>query len=77
MVLRRVAEALLPGGRALFSAPLEPCDWEDSITGRRSRSLGEREYERLLNLYGLDLVTCYVDEGENNYFEAVKRAKAG
>lgn len=76
IVLRRVAEALVPGGRVLFSAPLKPCEWEDSITGRRSRSLGEREYERLLNRDGLDLVTCHVDEGENNYFEAVKRAEA-
>jgi len=75
MVLRRVAEALVPGGRALFSAPLKRCDWEDSITGRRSRSLGDQEYEKLLNLYGLDLVTCHVDEGKNNYFEAVKRTK--
>lgn len=75
-VLRRVAEALVPGGRVLFSAPLKPCEWKDSITGRRSRSLGEREYERLLNRDGLDLVTCHVDEGENNYFEAVKRAEA-
>jgi SAM-dependent methyltransferase len=71
-LLRRVADALEPGGRFLFSAPREPCEWPDALTGRRSMSLGERTYRRLLEASGLCLIGCSVDEGENNYFDAVK-----
>ncbi|TNE64491.1 MAG: class I SAM-dependent methyltransferase [Alphaproteobacteria bacterium] len=72
-LIDRVAAALVDGGRFLFSAPRQVCDWQDSLTGRPSRSLGEAAYEKLLVAAGLDLVGCHVDEGENNYFEAVKR----
>jgi len=71
-VFHRVANALRPGGYFLFSAPRETCEWQDVLTGRRSRSLGEQEYERLLEASGLCLVKCHVDEGENNYYHATK-----
>ncbi|MGK6356314.1 class I SAM-dependent methyltransferase [Sphingomonas sp. DT-207] len=71
-LLGRVADALEPGGRFLFSAPREPCEWPDALTGRRSMSLGEQTYQRLLEASGLHLVGCRVDEGGNNYFDAVK-----
>ena len=71
-VFHRVANALRPGGYFLFSAPRETCEWQDVLTGRRSRSLGEQEYERLLEASGLCLVRCHVDEGENNYYDATK-----
>jgi 2-polyprenyl-3-methyl-5-hydroxy-6-metoxy-1,4-benzoquinol methylase len=73
-VLRRVAACLRPGGRFLFSAPREPCEWPDMLTGRRSVSLGAGAYERLLRASGLQLVGCRVDEGQNNYYEALKPA---
>lgn len=71
-VVRRVANALSPGGRFLFSAPREACEWQDLLTGRRSMSLGEQEYERHLAASGLRLINCCLDEGGNNYFDAVK-----
>lgn len=71
-LLGRVADALAPGGRFLFSAPRERCEWIDMLTGWRSMSLGEQTYQRLLETSGLHLVGCRVDEGGNNYFDAVK-----
>ncbi|MET3710285.1 SAM-dependent methyltransferase [Sphingomonas trueperi] len=69
-VITRVGRALHPGGRFLFSAPRERCDWEDSLTGRRSRSLGEGAYGALLDAAGLKMVACHRDEGCNDYFDA-------
>lgn len=70
----RVAGALKPGGRFLFTAPRQACAWDDVLTGRRSSSLGAAEYGRLLDAAGLDLIAEHVDEGENHHFEARKRA---
>jgi len=71
-VLHEVANALRPEGRFLFSAPQQACEWQDILTGRESRSLGKQEYERHLEASGLRLIDCYVDEGGNNYFDAIK-----
>ena len=72
-----VAKALRPGGRLLFSAPREACEWQDLLTGRRSGSLGEAGYARVLEESGLRLVGRYADEGANNYFEAIKPLAPG
>ncbi|MGN7999742.1 class I SAM-dependent DNA methyltransferase [Sphingomonas sp. 22176] len=72
-VIGRAGRVLPPGGRFLFSAPRERCDWEDSLTGRRSRSLGEAEYDALLAAAGLKMVRCRRDTGGNDYFDAVAR----
>jgi 2-polyprenyl-3-methyl-5-hydroxy-6-metoxy-1,4-benzoquinol methylase len=74
VVLRRIADALKPGGRLLFSAPRAICTWQDSLTGRSSQSLGEDEYERTLRAGGLTLAGFHEDEGHSTYFEAVKTA---
>jgi SAM-dependent methyltransferase len=71
-VIDRVARALEPGGRFLFSAPRQPCEWNDSLTGRPSVSLGEEEYRRALERAGLRLAGHHVDEGQNDYFDAVR-----
>lgn len=71
-VIGRVARALKPGGRFLFSAPRQVCEWTDSLTGRSSRSLGEDAYRSMLEEVGLRLAGRYVDEGENHYFDAVR-----
>jgi len=71
-VIRRVANALKPQGRFLFTAPAQACEWRDLQTGRPSRSLGKEAYERHLEASGLRLVDCYHDEGGNHYFDAVK-----
>ncbi|MBX9614473.1 MAG: class I SAM-dependent methyltransferase, partial [Caulobacteraceae bacterium] len=71
-LITRVARALTPGGRFLFTAPAEACDWTDTLTGQTSRSLGEDEYRRLLHAAGLSLTTTALDAGGNHYLEAVK-----
>lgn len=76
-VIAGVAKALRPGGHFLFSAPREVCEWPDTLTGRRSLSLGEAGYARLLEESGLRLVGRYADEGANNYFEALKPLATG
>lgn len=72
-VIEKVARALEPGGRFLFTAPKQPCEWEDAMTGRRSQSLGAETYERLLRDAGLALVGEAQDEGDNHYYVVEKR----
>lgn len=74
-VLSRVAGALEDEGRFLFSAPRQTCRWQDVQTRRPSHSLGEREYQRILELSGMRIIRCYLDEGGNNYFDAVKKSR--
>src|SRR4029078_8757623 len=45
LVVEKVATALNPGGRFLFTAPKEHVEWLDAMTGRPSRSLGAQTYE--------------------------------
>ena len=74
-VLRRIANALEPHGRLLFSAPREVCQWDDMLTCRPSRSLGEDAYVAHLRSLGLRVVGCLSDEGGNNYFDTIKGAQ--
>ncbi len=69
----RVASALNPGGRFLFTAPAQVCTWADSLTGRASLSLGADAYRTLLSEAGLPLVGDATDEGQNYYYHALKR----
>lgn len=71
-VLTRLGGVLQPGGRLLFTAPREVCAWDDALTGRRSQSLGAEVYRRILAEAGLRLLGEPVDEGGNQYYEAVK-----
>jgi SAM-dependent methyltransferase len=73
LVIEKVAGALDPGGRFLFTAPREPLEWSDAMTGRRSRSLGARAYERLLRDAGLTWVADARDEGGNHYYFVERR----
>jgi hypothetical protein len=57
----------------LFTAPWQIAEWQDITTQRRSVSLGEKAYRAALDLAGLEVQAEYVDEGENHYFDAVKR----
>lgn len=72
-LIRRMAGALNPGGRLLFSAPRQVCVWDDILTGLRSSSLGADEYRRLIAGCGLDFLCEHVDEGGTHYYEARKR----
>ena len=46
LVIAKVARALNPGGRFLFTAPKEPLKWLDAMTDRPSQSLGAQTYAR-------------------------------
>ena len=54
-LLRRMAAALKPEGRLLFSAPRQVCVWDDLLTGQASSSLGADEYRRIIAGSGLHL----------------------
>ena len=71
-VIHRVARALNPGGRFLFTAPSQVHTWADVSTGRESVSLGYDEYAAALSDAGLTLVGTSMDEGDNHYYDAVK-----
>lgn len=72
-VIDRVAQALSPGGRFLFTAPSQRCTWTDVLTGRGAQSLGTAAYHGCMAAAGLVPVAEHVDEGENHYFEAARR----
>ena len=71
-VLQKAAQALRPGGRLLFTAPREVCEWTDILTQEPSRSLGAAAYETLLRDEGLEVSFGVMDEGKNHYFLATK-----
>ena len=71
-VIIKVGEALESGGRFLFTAPHQQCEWVDVLTGRKSVSMGEDQYETVLLRAGLTVTGKYVDEGENYYFDSRK-----
>ena len=71
-VIQRIAQALKAGGRFLFAAPAQVCEWVDLSTGRTSVSLGREGYRSALARAGLTLAGEYEDEGENHYYDAIK-----
>lgn len=68
-LITKVAGALRPRGRFLFSAPRVICEWQDTLTGRRSVSLGEEAYVALMEAAGFRLGAFQMDEGGNSYFD--------
>jgi SAM-dependent methyltransferase len=74
-LIQRMADILVPGGRLLFTSPLEPLVWNDAMTGLESRSLGAEEYRWRLSAVGLSVMHEYEDEGQNHYFDALKSAE--
>ncbi len=77
LVIEKVAGALNPGGRFLFTAPKEPLEWLDAMTGRPSQSLGAQTYEQWLRNAGLMWVAEAQDEGGNHYYLVERRNQAG
>jgi SAM-dependent methyltransferase len=73
LVIEKVGRALKPGGRFLFTAPNEPLEWLDAMTGRESQSLGAQSYARLLRAAGLMWLAHALDEGGNHYCFVEKR----
>lgn len=70
----RIAAALEPGGRFLFTAPAEECTWADVLTGRTSQSLGQKTYREALEAAGFVLASQCTDEGDNHYYDVIKPA---
>ena len=71
-LIRRMAAALKPGGRLLFTAPGQECTWDDILTSQESVSLGSDAYRRLLSAEYLEELDEAEDEGENHYYLARK-----
>jgi SAM-dependent methyltransferase len=69
-LIRRVALALNPGGRFLFTSPAQACTWTDLLTGRQSLSLGRERYKGILSDAGFTLVGEDLDEGDNYHYDA-------
>jgi SAM-dependent methyltransferase len=69
-LIERVARIIVPGGRFLFSAPIETGSWNDRTTGIVCRSLGRVGYEACLNAAGFRVVATFTDTGQNNYYDA-------
>lgn len=71
-LLQRAAAVLNPGGRLLFTAPRQACEWKDNLTGHSSVSLGAPAYRTVLAEAGLSLAGEYEDEGGNHYYDSVR-----
>jgi SAM-dependent methyltransferase len=67
-VIPKVAAALNPGGKFLFTAPRQNCGWPDAMTGQTSISLGAAAYRRIIESAALVLDGETDDEGENHYY---------
>jgi SAM-dependent methyltransferase len=72
VVIGKVARALNPGGRFLFTAPERAATWPDLLTSRMSISLGSDVYRQILLMEGLGVVKECSDEGDNHYYFTVK-----
>lgn len=68
-LIKRVSEILVPGGRLLFTAPIEKGDWIDVNTGLECQSLGQASYEKCLKGAGFRILATFSDKGANNYYD--------
>jgi 2-polyprenyl-3-methyl-5-hydroxy-6-metoxy-1,4-benzoquinol methylase len=72
-LIHKIAAALNPGGKFLFTAPSVACEWPDTLTGRPSISLGAQTYQQIIVSAGMELVSQTEDEGQNHYYECANR----
>lgn len=70
VLLRRFAQALRPGGKLLFSAPVEEGSWKDILTQQTSVSLGEAAYRAALQSAGFAHIESRTDESRNHHYAA-------
>lgn len=73
-LLSKVSRILKPGGKFVFTAPIEIGSWRDLNTGITCTSLGHEKYQELLANSGFKITSTFVDVGENNYYETEKLA---
>jgi 2-polyprenyl-3-methyl-5-hydroxy-6-metoxy-1,4-benzoquinol methylase len=76
LVINKVARALKPGGKFLFTSVKDVVTWNDSLTGRESVSAGVEWYRHALREEGLLLEREESDEGENYNFFTSKSSVA-
>lgn len=72
LLIGKVARALKPGGRFLFTSPREICTWNDGMTDQPSLSLGFDAYKSALEGEGLVLTSTLLSTGDNFYYFAEK-----
>ena len=72
-LLKKIGNSLKPGGKLLFTSPKQKTEWEDVMTKKKSRSLGAIKYKQVLKEIDLRVIQEFKDEGENYYFEAIKK----
>ena len=68
-LIANVSRILVPGGRFLFTAPIETGNWIDMNTGMQCQSLGQAGYEECLSAAAFRVASTFKDRGENNYYE--------
>ena len=71
-LIPKMAAALDPGGKLLFTAPLDKVEWKDIMTEQDSRSLGADQYRGLISASGLSIDEEFHDEGGNHYFSGIR-----
>jgi hypothetical protein len=71
-LIPKMAAALNPGGKLLFTAPFEKMTWNDAMTEQRSISLGAEQYKKLMLASGLSIGEEFDDEGGNHYFSGIQ-----
>jgi SAM-dependent methyltransferase len=74
-LIPKMAAALNPGGKLIFTSPLDKIEWKDAMTEQLSRSLGAGQYRRLMLASGLSIGEEFDDEGGNHYFSGVRPNK--
>jgi len=73
-LIPKIASALNPGGKLLFTAPLDKVEWKDAMTEQDSRSLGAEQYRTLISASGLSIGEEFDDEGGNHYFSGIQHS---
>jgi SAM-dependent methyltransferase len=76
-LIAKMAAALDPGGKLVFTAPVDKHEWKDIMTEQLSWSLGAERYRGIIAASGLSIGEEYHDEGGNYYFSGIKRLGFG
>ena len=71
-LLRSVSASLRRGDQFLFTAPERQGSWKDSVARTKCLSLGKARYEAALAESGFRLAAQLEDEGQSNYYDAIR-----